>query len=86
MNNWLVYLLECADNSYYCGVTNDLNKRLTDHNSGKGAKYTRSRLPVKVLAERNGLSKSQAFKLEHLVKKKARDKKITFLSGYTTDE
>ncbi|MDH5680208.1 MAG: GIY-YIG nuclease family protein, partial [Spirochaetota bacterium] len=49
MNNWLVYLLECADNSYYCGVTNDLNKRLTDHNSGKGAKYTRSRLPVKVL-------------------------------------
>ena len=40
------YILKCADNSYYCGYTNDLEKRIEKHNQGKGAKYTRARLPV----------------------------------------
>lgn len=42
------YILECADGTYYCGYTNDIEKRTAVHNSGKGAKYTRSRLPVKL--------------------------------------
>ena len=41
-----VYLLECGDGSFYCGWTNDLEKRLADHNAGRGAKYTRAHLPV----------------------------------------
>ena len=44
--NWVCYLLECADGTLYCGITNDLDKRLNAHNAGEGAKYTRSRLPV----------------------------------------
>jgi putative endonuclease len=44
-----VYILECADGTYYTGWTTDLKKREAKHNSGKGAKYTRSRLPVKVI-------------------------------------
>ena len=38
--NWVCYLLRCADGTLYCGVTNDLNKRLSAHNTGEGAKYT----------------------------------------------
>jgi len=45
---WYVYLLECSDSSLYCGITNDLEKRIATHNSGKGAKYTKVRLPVKL--------------------------------------
>ena len=44
-----VYILRCSDGSYYTGWTNDLSKRLLSHNSGKGAKYTKSRLPVELV-------------------------------------
>ena len=44
-----VYMLRCADNSLYCGWTTDLEARILQHNAGKGAKYTRSRLPVKLV-------------------------------------
>ena len=43
---WVVYLARCSDNSLYCGVSNDIKSRLIAHNSGKGARYTRSRRPV----------------------------------------
>ena len=43
---WVVYLVRCADESLYCGITNDIERRLVAHNSGKGAKYTKSRMPV----------------------------------------
>ncbi|HLG27369.1 MAG TPA: GIY-YIG nuclease family protein, partial [Paenisporosarcina sp.] len=45
-NDHTFYVLECVDGSYYAGYTNDLSKRVSVHNSGKGAKYTRARLPV----------------------------------------
>ena len=48
MSNY-TYILKCADETLYCGWTNDLEKRLEAHNSGKGAKYTRSRLPVELI-------------------------------------
>jgi hypothetical protein len=40
-NMWYIYILECSDGTYYCGITNNFHKRMDDHNSGKGAKYTR---------------------------------------------
>ena len=47
---WIIYIIVCSkDNSLYTGITNNLNKRLDAHNSGKGAKYTKSRRPVKLL-------------------------------------
>ena len=48
-DRWVVYLLRCSDDSLYCGVTNDLEKRIAAHNSGSGAKYTRSRRPVELV-------------------------------------
>jgi len=44
--DWQVYLVRCADDSLYCGITNDITGRIEKHNAGKGAKYTQSRLPV----------------------------------------
>lgn len=46
--SWYVYLMRCADDTLYCGMTDDIEKRLKAHNSGKGAKYTRARLPVEL--------------------------------------
>jgi len=66
---WFVYLARCSDNSLYCGITNNLEKRFKAHNSGKGSKYTRSRLPVKLVWKTEVGSKSEALKKEHSVKK-----------------
>ncbi len=65
---WVVHLVRCSDESLYCGATNDLEKRLVAHNSGKGAKYTRSRRPVKLVATSSKMTKSNALKLEYRVK------------------
>jgi len=80
MKKWCVYLLLCNDGTYYCGATNDLPKRVKKHNDGKGAKYTRSRLPIEVLCSREVLTKSEALKLEIRVKRLPRSSKIAFLS------
>jgi len=78
MKDWLTYLLVCADGSFYCGITNALEKRLRAHNSGHGAKYVRGRLPVKLKAYRGNQTHSQAAKLECAVKKvpKSRKEKV----------
>lgn len=65
---WYVYLLKCADGAFYCGVTTDMKKRLATHNAGKGAKYTRARLPVRLLVKSRPLSKSDAHKAEACIK------------------
>ena len=65
---WLVYLLRCSDESLYCGITNNLKNRLIAHNSGKGAKYTRSRRPVVLVGASFAMTKSDALKLEYRVK------------------
>ena len=83
MENWSTYLLRCADASLYCGVTNDLEKRLASHNLGKASKYTRSRIPVTLAAARHKLSKSQAYKLEYIVKKTRTDRKIKILLDWS---
>jgi len=66
--DWVVYLVRCSDNSLYCGVTNRLDKRLAAHNSGKGAKYTRARRPVSLVAVSHKMSRSEALKLEYRIK------------------
>ena len=65
---WVVYLIRCSDESLYCGITNDLKNRLIAHNSGKGAKYTRSRRPVELVGTSSTMTKNDALKLEHRVK------------------
>ncbi len=65
---WKVYLLRCCDGSLYCGVTKDVEARVSTHNAGKGAKYTRSRLPVELVAVSPDLGKRRAFQFEYHVK------------------
>ena len=83
MTSWSVYLLKCADNSLYCGVTKDIGIRLLKHNQGKASKYTRARLPVEVVAVKKNLMKSEAFKLEYQIKRLPAHKKRSALENRT---
>ena len=74
--DWKVYLVLCSDNSLYCGVAKDVEIRIIKHNTGKGAKYTRSRRPVKLVAVSREMTKSKALQLEYLVKQLPKNKKI----------
>ena len=78
MNNkeWVVYLVRCADESLYCGITNDIEKRLVAHNSRKGAKYTKSRMPVEIAGVSFKMTKSLALKLEHRIKQVPAGRKV----------
>lgn len=75
---WFVYLLECSDEqgSLYCGITNDLEKRIKTHTLGKGAKFTKTRLPVKLYWFEESKDKSSASKREYQIKRLSRDKKL----------
>ncbi|MBW2608524.1 MAG: GIY-YIG nuclease family protein [Deltaproteobacteria bacterium] len=72
---WVVYLIRCSDESLYCGITNNLKNRLIAHNSGQGAKYTRSRRPVGLVGASSAMTKSDALKLEYRVKHVPADSK-----------
>lgn len=77
-----VYILRCGDNSLYTGYTTDVEKRLEVHNSGKGAKYTRARLPVKLVYYRRVDSKSIGLKLESRIKKLSKNKKEALVKAF----
>lgn len=77
--DWKVYLVRCADNSLYCGITNDITGRIEKHNSGKGAKYTKSRLPIKLMAVSKRMSQSDAIRLERYIKRQPAGEKIEAL-------
>ena len=69
------YILKCKDNTYYTGYTNDLNKRLKNHNEGKGAKYTRGRGPVELIYYEEFDNKQSALRREWEIKQLPRSKK-----------
>jgi len=77
---WVVYLVRCSENSLYCGISNDIKSRLMEHNSGKGAKYTRSRRPVELVGISPEMTKSEALKIEYRIKQLPPDKKISELT------
>jgi len=70
-----VYLVRCADDSLYCGITNDLSARLAAHSSGKGAKYTRRRGPVTLVFSQRCRTKQLALRIEYQIKQLTRDQK-----------
>ena len=77
------YLLRCVDGSYYCGISNNVDARVLVHNSGKGSKYVRSRLPaVLVYVEECG-SKSDALRREREIKSMSRQQKIKLIDSYS---
>lgn len=74
-NRWKLYILRCRDGSLYTGITTDVQKRLEAHNSGKGAKYTRSRKPVELVYQESCESHSEALRRELAVKALTREEK-----------
>ena len=80
--NWVCYLLRCADDTLYCGITNDLERRLAAHDAGTASKYTRVRLPVElVFAEscRTGLPHRGANGIKNLSRKKLALSMVRFI-------
>ena len=77
---WVVYLVLCSDNSLYCGISNDLQKRIIAHNNKKGAKYTRGRTPVTLINFIVVGSKSEALKIEIKIKKLSKKDKLKYFN------
>lgn len=75
---WHIYILQCSDGTLYTGITNDLEKRIRQHNEGKGAKYTRGRGPVALVKSFKRFSKGDALKLEYKIKKLSKEDKLKF--------
>jgi len=74
--NWIVYVLRCSDGSLYTGVTNDLDRRIATHRAGKGAAYTRSRLPVRLVYTERRRSRGAAHSREAAIKRLPRVAKL----------
>jgi putative endonuclease len=72
---YYLYILRCNDQTLYTGITNDIDKRVATHNQGKASRYTRVRLPVKVVYVEECGSRSLALKREYLVKKLSKPEK-----------
>ena len=77
MSNY-TYILKCADDTLYCGWTNDLEKRLAAHNAGTAAKYTRTRRPVKLVYYEEFKTKQEAMSREFHIKRMSRLEKLEF--------
>lgn len=73
--NFFVYIVQCRDGSYYTGFTNDIESRVTLHNSGKGAKYLKGKLPVKLVYSKEYRYYKNALKGERKIKKLTRSEK-----------
>lgn len=78
-----VYLLRCKDNTLYCGYTNNLENRVKVHNLGKGSKYTRGRIPVKLVYVEKFSSKSSALKREYAIKQFSKNDKEELIKSKT---
>lgn len=76
-----VYILLCSDNTLYTGYTFDLEKRIAIHNSRKGAKYTRSRIPATLVFRHECKNKNDAMKLEYKIKKLKRKDKLKLIEN-----
>ena len=76
--DWYVYILECQDGNYYTGVSNDIEKRMKVHKSGKGSKCVRQKGFSHLIAKKKCGNKSDAFKAEYWIKKRPRNEKLDF--------
>ena len=76
---YITYIVECADRTLYTGWTNNLKKRIEKHNSGEGAKYTRSRRPVRLVYFELHATKEEAMQREYAIKKLSRMQKLELI-------
>ena len=85
---WYVYMLRCADDTLYTGITTDINRRITEHNlgvKGKGAKYTAARTPVTLVYKKRCKDRSAAARNEASLKKLSREQKMLLKQNYGKD-
>ena len=80
MNKNFTYIVECSDHTLYTGWTNDLEKRIEAHNTGKGAKYTKTRRPVRHVYFETFATKEEAMSREYHIKRMSRQEKIKLIS------
>lgn len=83
IKQWWVYMVECGDKTLYTGCTNDLLARIKSHNSGNGAKYTKSRLPVTLVFCEKQASRSLALKREWQIKQKNKQQKVELIQTFS---
>ncbi len=80
MTEWFVYILLCADRTYYCGITKDIRARVREHNTGaRGSHYTRARRPNMLIFSVGAFTHSDAAKLEYRLKRVRRPRKEEFM-------
>ncbi len=82
--SWIVYIVRCSDDSLYTGITNDLDRRISEHNdssSNLGAKFTRGRQPVKLVYQETAESRSHATKREMKIKSLSRQQKLALIEN-----
>ena len=77
---WHVYIIECSDGSLYTGITNDLDKRITAHNDGRGAKYTKSRRPVRLRYSEPAADRTHASQREYAIKSLRKAEKMRLIT------
>jgi len=78
---WWLYLIECRDGSYYAGITNDLDARYEAHAAGRGARYTRSHPPLRLMGARAYASRAAASRAEWEIKQLPKHRKIGYLTA-----
>ncbi len=76
---WYLYLMACSDGTFYTGITTDIARRLSEHNNGTASRYTRSRLPVKLIYQERCQNKSSALKKEYGIKALSRKEKENYI-------
>ena len=79
---WHIYIVECKDTKFYTGITNNLKRRVRDHNSGNGCRFTKYRFPVKLLYSEEVVTRSQALKREAHIKNLPKQKKIELVTTF----
>jgi putative endonuclease len=84
-NKYYIYVLQCSDTTLYTGYTNNVEKRVQVHNSGKGAKYTKARLPVTCIYHEIFDTKSEALKAEYAFKKLTRKQKFDYIRSHSNE-
>lgn len=78
---WFVYIIQCSDNSLYAGITTDLKRRIKEHNNQLGGKYTRVRVPVKLVYKEKHKRKGTALKREIQIKGWGKEEKIALINS-----
>ena len=79
---WNVYILRCADSSLYTGIAKNVDERISLHNAGRGAKYTRSRLPVELVYRESVESRESALRREIEIKRLERGEKLKLIASF----